>query len=375
MPEPIKNLLNSDAIIHMANEFDKHCVNFNKKAFIEDACYQLDQLELKQRTDRITETIKRHFPANFEQASHVILSSLGPELGSAISFSNKDAPGINGWQIMPLANYVGLYGQEHFELSMTLLKALTKRASSEFAIRLFLLKQHDKTMSVLSTWVSDPDHHVRRLVSEGSRPRLPWAMQLPMFIDDPSALMPLLNTLKDDQSEYVRRSVANNLNDIAKDHPDTVADIAQQWLLNASSEREKLVRHACRTLIKNGHQKTLTALGYKTAVLEKVRLQIETTEVTFGDHLQFNLSLASKVEQDQPLIVDYIIHHKKANGKTSPKVFKWRTTTLLSHKTLSITKKHAIKKITTRQYYAGLHHLEIMVNGIAVAKSDFMLRM
>jgi 3-methyladenine DNA glycosylase AlkC len=162
---------------------------------------------------------------------------------------------------MPLTHYVGRNGLKHFDLSMMLLKEMTKRSSSEFDIRYFLLDSPLRAISILQEWTQDPNQHVRRLVSEGTRPRLPWAMRLPVFIEDPSPLIPLLDALKDDEEEYVRRSVSNNLNDIAKDHPDVVAGIARQWLKGASKNRQRLVRHACRTLIKQGHKETLAALG------------------------------------------------------------------------------------------------------------------
>ena len=304
-----------------------------------------------------------------------MLASLGSPLNDDISAGTVDAKGIAGWAVTPLTHYVGLRGHDHFDLSMTLFKEMTKRASSEFGIRFFLLESSERTLSVLKTWTVDNNQHVRRLVSEGSRPRLPWAMNLPNYIKDPSPVIELLEELKDDNKEYVRRSVANNLNDIAKDHPDTVAEIASQWLKGASNERKKLIRHACRTLVKNGHKKTLKVLGFNPPKIQKANISLSTPEVVFGDTLQFTLSICSDSSKDQPLMIDYIVHHQKANGKTSPKVFKWRTTTLLAEKTLTLTKNHAIKKITTRKYYPGLHAVEIMVNGISLGKSDFNLLM
>jgi len=286
-----------------------------------------------------------------------------------------DDDGIAGWAIMPMTYYVGLCGHDYFDLSMKLLKELTKRFSSEFGIRFFLLESPEKTLSILKKWTHDKDRHVRRLASEGTRPRLPWAMRLPLFIKDPAPVMNLLEVLKDDDEEYVRRSVANNLNDIAKDHPDMVADIAARWMKGASKERKKLIRHGCRTLIKNGHKKTLRVLGFKSPKIQHASIEILTPKVVFGDALQFKLSISSDYRSDQALMIDYIIHHQKANGKTSPKVFKWRTTILPPKKTLTATKKHNIRKITTRVYYPGVHTVQIMVNGVFVGTADFELLM
>ncbi len=375
MAEPFKNLLNKEIIEGMAEHFKRQWPRFDAKGFVTAATKDLDALELKARTERITDTMIEYLPADFEKAGEIILASLGHPLDDDISAGTVDAKGIAGWAITPLTHYVGLRGHDHFDLSMTLLKEMTKRASSEFGIRFFLLESPAKTLSVLKTWTTDNNPHVRRLVSEGIRPRLPWAMRLPIFIKDPLPVIDLLERLKDDDEEYVRRSVANNLNDIAKDHPDVVAEIAAQWIKGASEERKKLIRHACRTLIKNGHKKTLEVLGFKTPKIKQASIDILTPEVVFGDALQFTLSLCSDFNQDQALMIDYIIHHQKANGTTSPKVFKWRMTTLPANKMLSSTKKHAIKEITTRVYYPGVHTVEVMVNGVSVGAADFQLLM
>ena len=314
-----------------------------------------------------------HLPSDFVKAGEIILGSLSPSRDGNIFGVTVDEDGIAGWAIMPMAHYVGLRGHDHFDLSMTLFKELTKRFTSEFGIRFFLLESPKKTLSILKEWTNDSDRHVRRLVSEGIRPRLPWAMQLPLFIQDPSPVIALLEILKDDEEEYVRRSVANNLNDIAKDHPEIVADIAEKWMRGASKNREKLIRHGCRTLIKNGHKRVLRVFGYESPKVQQAIIDIKTPEVVFGNALEFSLSILSDSLHPQSLMIDYVLHHKKANGKTTPKVFKWRTKILEENKPLTLTKKHCIKKITTRVYYPGIHRLEIMVNGVSVGIADFNL--
>lgn len=375
MAEPFKNLLNSDVIEGMAHHFKHQWSKFDTEGFVTTATKNLDSLELKERTERITETMIEYFPADFEKAGEIMLASLGTPLGDDVSAGSVDAEGIAGWAVTPLTHYVGLRGHRHFKLSMMLFKEMTKCASAEFGIRFFLLKSPQKTLSVLKTWTTDSNQHVRRLASEGCRPRLPWAMSLPLYIKDPTPVIELLERLKDDDKEYVRRSVANNLNDVAKDHPDVVAKIAAQWMKGASKERKKLVRHACRTLLKNGDKKTLKVFGFKLPKIQQASITILTPEVIFGDALQFTLSIHPDCSSDQAVMIDYIIHHQKANGKTSPKVFKWRTTTLSAKKILTLNKKHAIKKITTRIYYPGVHTLEVMVNGVSVATADFQLLM
>jgi len=375
MPEPFKNLLNKQVIHGMALHFNNQWPEFDATGFEATALSNLDQLELKARGEQITHAMIQYLPSDFEQSAEIMLSSLGPELQDNVSAGAVDDNGIAGWAIMPMTHYVGLRGHDHFDLSMTLLKEMTKRSSSEFAIRFFILESPNKTLSVLKGWATDNNQHVRRLVSEGTRPRLPWAMRLPDFIKDPSPVIALLEILKDDETEYVRRSVANNLNDIAKDHPNVVTDIAAQWMKDASQERKKLIRHACRTLIKNGNKKALKVLGYGKPRITCTSIDILTPQVVFGDALQFVLSISSESNQEQALMIDYIIHHRKANGSTSPKVFKWRALTLPAKKELISTKKHAIKDITTRVYYPGMHTVEVMVNGVSQGTADFTLIM
>jgi 3-methyladenine DNA glycosylase AlkC len=375
MPEPFKNLLSSVVIRTMAGELAKAGPHFDAVGFIEMAGKNLETLELKQRSTQITATLATFLPDDFEKSAKIILASLAPEDENAFNNVDRSDRGITGWAVMPMADYVGLYGQGHFDLSMTLLKEMTKRSSSEFGIRFFLLEQPERTLSQLKKWTRDTNVHVRRLISEGTRPRLPWAMRLPAFIEDPTPLLPLLESLKDDKEEYVRRSVANNLNDIAKDHPELIEKIAKQWIIGASKNRNKLVRHACRTLIKQGHQGTLKALGYNPPCIELDKLSIMTPRVFFGDALLFELSLTSTCKFAQPLIIDYAVHHRKANGSTTAKVFKWKTITLAPFATLQAKKKHGIKKITTRSYYPGTHSLEISVNGISCGINNFELIM
>lgn len=375
MPEPFKNLFNPELIIGIGEQVAKAWPHFDSAGFISAASLKLEDLELKQRSAQITDALTTFLPNDYEQSAAILLASLAPAEDCDVVGAIVHDNGLAGWAIMPLTHYVGLHGLKHFDLSMTLLKEMTKRSSSEFDIRYFLLDSPQRTLSVLQEWTQDPNQHVRRLVSEGTRPRLPWAMSLPVFIEDPGPLIPLLDALKDDEEEYVRRSVANNLNDIAKDHPDVVARIAGEWLKGASKDRQRLVRHACRTLIKQGHKATLAALGYNTPAVKLNHLKILTPHVMFGNALFFELSLASTSKSSQPLIIDYAIHHRKANGTTSPKVFKWKTTSLKPLEIHTSERKHSMRKITTRVYYPGTHRLEILINGMSLASRDFCLDM
>ncbi len=370
MAEPFKNAFNKKMITCMGDHFGRVWPTFDRANFVAMAMDGLEALELKERSGQIATALAAFLPEDFAQASRIMLESLTPD---GCPDEDKHERGITGWGIMPMTHYVGVHGLVHFDLSMTLLKEMTSRFSSEFDIRFFLIAEEERTLAVLTTWLKESNQHVRRLVSEGTRPRLPWGIKLQSFIDDPTPLLPLLDALKDDDEEYVRRSVANNLNDIAKDNPDIVANIAKKWLENADKNRTRLVRHACRTLIKQGHQKTLEALGYGAPSVELKILNILTPCVKFGEVLVFHISISSTSDSDQDVIIDYAIHHRKANGRTSPKVFKWKTVTLKSGTTLTATKKHAIKNITTRTYHNGGHKIEILVNGVSIGNEMFEL--
>jgi len=329
MAEAFKNQLNKELIEKLAVHFQHQWPQFDAIGFVDRAAHNLEALALKERSNQITQAMLDYLPADFADAGKILLASLGKPLEHDLSAGVVDDNGIAGWAaIMPMTYYVGLYGQAHFELSMRLFKEMTKRGTSEFGIRLFLVDFPDKTLAVLNSWTDDTNEHVRRLVSEGIRPRLPWAMQLPLFIENPTAVIELLEKLKDDESEYVRRSVANNLNDIAKDHPDRVAKLATQWMKGASENRKKLIRHACRTLLKKGHKDALQIFDLYPPEIKQVEISLLTETVVLGGLLQFSLLMDSAAQQDQSLMIDYIIHHQKANGSTSAKVFKWRSSIL-----------------------------------------------
>ncbi len=378
MPEAFKNKFNLVSIRHMGECFAAHDEHFDLHSFIAAATKGIESLELLQRSDQICDAMRSHLPKDYQLAINIILASLSP-----VSLNQKTdsiiGPGISGWSILPINRFAGLYGLKHFDDSMRLLKEATKRFSSEFGIRYFLLHDEKACLTQLLEWASDENYHVRRLVSEGSRPRLPWAMQLPSFIQDPSPVVRILELLKDDPEEYVRRSVANNLNDIAKDHPDYVAEIAEKWLVNADPNRMKLVKHACRTLLKQGHTKVMNAFGFAPVDTRDTSLSIDTSEVRMGEEVTFTFSLEAakpsikEPETNRKLMIDYVVHHRKANGKTTPKVFKWKNLTQTNGEALSFTKAHSFKAVTTRIYYPGEHFIEVMVNGASAGKVSFEL--
>lgn len=375
MPEPFKNNFNPEMIALMGKHLKKAWGDFDEGSFVAKATKNLEMLELKQRSDQIMRALESCLPKSLPAAAEILLGSLHPEDDIDLSGTSMDDRGIRGWAILPMTDYVGAHGLADFDLGMQVQKEMTKRFTAELGIRQFFIADQQRALDIVARWIDDPNYHVRRLVSEGSRPRLPWAVRLPALVENPDPLLPLLERLKDDPSEYVRRSVANSLNDIAKDHPDKVAATAGRWLRDASPEREKLVRHACRSLVKQGHAATLAALGYGEPEVALESLEVHTPVVQFGGELRFEVCLSSQAAKDQNLIVDYAIHHRKANGGSTAKVFKWKILRLRGGAAHKAEKIHRIRPITTRVYYAGTHRVEIKVNGKSLGVADFELVM
>ena len=375
MAEPFKNLVNPKMIKMMALHFKKVWPPFDEKKFIKHSINNLENLELKQRSENVKTAMEATLPKDFKKSAKILVASLHPEDNVNLSKKDMDQYGIRGWATIAMSEYVGEHGLDNFELGMSVQKEITKRGTAEFGVRNYINHDYRRALGLFSQWSGDNNFHVRRLVSESLRPRLPWARKIQRFIENPDPVIKIIARLKDDPEEYVRRSVANNINDISKDHPEKIAKLAKEWSNNSTPERDRLIRHGCRSLIKQGHQKTLSVLGYKNPKIKPTKLKIMTPVVKYGSALQFKLKIRSTAQSDQRLIIDYIIHHRKSNGKTAPKVFKWKTINLKAGETIEPAKRHLIKPITTRAYYGGIHGLEIMVNGQIVCKSTFELKM
>lgn len=365
MAEPFKNELGEPRIKVIAHHLAKHNKQFDEKQFLALALENLDELSLMQRSQQIVSALKQCLPQNFVEASDTILKSLSPV------DKQTDEHGLHSWLTVPLAEFMGQHGQDEFDHGMFALQSITQYFSSEWAIRHFLKQQQQASLEKLHEWCEHENEHVRRLASEGSRPRLPWGFQLEAFKQDPALTFPLLEKLKSDPSDYVRLSVSNHLNDISKDHPEWLVERLSSWMDEADDKRMKLIRHACRSLIKQAHQPTLNMLGYTKFNVNEVDLSIDDVKLKYGDKLGFDLKF--KGPKHKNIIVDFIIHFQKSNGLLAEKVFKWKTTALNAKGEFHAKKSHAIKPITTRRYYNGPHRLEVMVNGQVVAGQDFEL--
>ncbi len=378
MGEPFKNLLNAGLVREAADQLARRAAGFDARGFVQRATRGLESLEMKARAMQIAGALEATLPDRFDEAAALIEAALAPaEPGDAMAQLQGLAGGLRGWILWPVGEFVARRGLAEPERALQTLHALTQRFTAEFAIRPFIVQHPAMVFETLARWSTDPSHHVRRLVSEGSRPRLPWALQLKALIRDPSPTLPLLRTLQDDGSAYVRRSVANHLNDIAKDHPALVAQWLREHLQDpanpAGPERRALLRHASRTLLKAGDPAVLQAWGLGEPFRGEAALSIAPARIALGDTLRLSLALQSRAARPQRLVVDYAVHHVRADGSTSPKVFKGWTLELPPQAALRLEKRHAVRPITTRRYVAGRHRVVVQVNGAAVAEAAFDL--
>lgn len=376
MPDAFKNQLNPEVIAHMALHLERAGGPlFAKQRFVDQATSGLDALELKQRVVHIRRAVHACLPDDFAAAATIIEQALMPVPGTPRPWElNQADSGISSWGTWPLTDYVAHHGLAHPERALRCLHALTQRFTAEFAIRPFLQQHPELTLATLQLWLEDNSEHVRRLVSEGTRPRLPWGLRLTAFVADPAPCLPLLDRLYQDPSEYVRRSVANHLNDISKDHPDLAVAVAERWLADGSAATRRLVQHALRTLIKQGHGGALRLLGFGAhEAVHVAELSLSPTRVPHGETLHFAFTLCNAGNDDATLNVDYAIWHQRANGTLSPKVFKLSRVTLPAGATRRVERSHSLRPVTTRRYYPGAHALELLVNGERMAWADFTL--
>ncbi|MCY4466126.1 MAG: DNA alkylation repair protein [Chloroflexi bacterium] len=365
----LKDYIDGQLVTQLAERITVAHPQFASDAFVAAASGELQNLELKGRFDWIADQLRATLPADYPTALNILLRILDIENGR---FATLDMP---EFRLMPIPTFVFRHGLEHPDVSLDAIPIITRHATCEGAIRPFIRRYPTATLARLHKWARHDNEHVRRLVSEGTRPRLPWWSPLREFIADPAPVLALLECLKDDPSLYVRRSVANNLNDISKDHPRLALERMAAWSEGASNERQWLINHALRTLVKRGDKSALAILGYAPAEVELSHLTVTPTVLQFGKQLEFSFVLQNCGGETQKLMVDFVMHFVKANGSTAPKVFKLKKLSLPAGEKICVQKKMAIRPISTRKYYAGRQRLEIQVNGACLGGADFELVM
>jgi len=357
MAIPLKDYYDQNYIQNLANKVKSEYNDFKEKNFVKAVLSsEWKNLELKERMHKITSSLHDFLPKDFQKAIEILIPV---------------APHFGGYHGILFPLYIELYGQEHWALSIDALEKLTPFSSSEFAVRPFLQKHPEEMMKVMLKWSKHKNEHVRRLASEGCRPRLPWGMALYNFKKDPSLILPILENLKNDPSEYVRRSVANNLNDISKDNPDVLLKIASKWH-GINSNTDRLLKHAMRSMLKKGNPKALKIFGLGN--LENISnspLKIESSKIKQGTQLHFSFTIEIKNQESKMVRVEYVLYFCKKNDTHTRKVFKLAESYVNGKK--HFQKKHSFADLSTRKHHPGLHYLALQINGIEQKKIQFHL--
>ena len=357
--EALKDSIGVRVVTELADRFDAVGPGFDR-ARLRGLADELEGLELKDRINLVADTIA---------AGQEYLDTLG----AVVAVAGDET--LDAWASWPLCSVIERHGGEHPDESLVAMETVTRRCSCEFAIRPFLEHHPDLTFRYLDQWVDDDDEAVRRLVSEGTRPLLPWGPRVRRLIDQPERAITLLDRLRLDPSPTVRRSVANHLNDVAKFNPGLVISTIERWMGQDPAPAGSLVSHALRTLVKSGNGDALRLLGFTTepeVMVEEFACRPATIEL--GASVNLTATIRSTASTPQHLVVDFVIHHVKANGDRSPKVFKWKTVSLAPGETVQLTKSRSVRPISTRTYHPGRHAVDLKIAGQVLATTDFDLR-
>lgn len=368
MAELLKNQFGVDIPEKIARMISSVFPDFNYDAFLQDAILGYDELPLMQRGKKIAQSLRRYLPADYRVALEILIASLGTKIDNTANL------GMTTFIYLPHVCFVSEYGLDHFEISLQAQYELTQLFTAEFSIRPFIERYPEATIERLKKWACDSNTDVRRLVSEGTRPRLPWAPRLKQFQKDPGPVLELLELLKDDPELYVRRSVANNLNDIGKDHPELLVATAGRWMIDASEERRWIIRHGLRSAVKRAEPGALTVMGFgNNAIVSISNIIITPERVAVGNSVTLSFEITNTALRRQLILVDFSIHFVKANGKILPKVFKLKTINLAAKETIRVSKSISLAKMTTRKHYPGRHKIDVILNGNASELGYFEL--
>ena len=365
MPEPLKHVYNPLFFEQLTAVLKEVLPHFKKQPFLNqifDA--EWEAKELKQRMRHIATVLKNYIPGAYkEQVSYIIRI-----------VEHLKSKGIkSGFEYMFLPDFIEQYGLEDVVTSLRAMERITQFTSCEFAIRPFVLHYQNEVMQQMLEWSKHPHHHVRRFASEGCRPRLPWAMAIPSLKHDPSPILPILENLKNDESLFVRKSVANNLNDIAKDHPDIVAQVVKRWK-GESKETDWIIKHGCRTLLRKADNNIYELFGLSNETsCEIKKLTLHNTKLTIGESLIFSFELMLRSKKEEKLRIEYAIYYVKANGTRSRKVFQLTAKIFQPNTVYKIKKEQRFQNFTTRKHYHGKHKIGILVNGKELAVKEFLL--
>lgn len=376
MAEAFKNFYNEQFLNRFAKDLKRVVNNFDECGFVSQIIdNEWENRELKQRVAHITTVLKSFLPTDYKEAVAKILELLDYVQSTQPDFSKIDDTkfGLTLEYGAILDNYVEQYGLDDYETSVKAIEKITQFTSCEFVAHPFIVKYPDEMMKQMLVWSKHEHWGVRRLASEGCRPRLPWAMALPDLKKNPTPILPILENLKNDPARFVRLSVANNLNDIAKDNPNIVIELAKKWY-GESKEVDWIIKHGCRTLLKLGNSEVMELFGLggvKNISIED--FQISTPKVKVGDSLEFSFKLLNTNSKKAKIRLEYGIYYQKANGTLTKKVHKISEKEYAANSTTPITRKHSFKVVTTRKFHLGLHQVAVIINGNELEKYDFEL--
>ncbi|HEK4788032.1 TPA: DNA alkylation repair protein [Clostridioides difficile] len=357
MPELLKNMYNRESLYEVAVAIQSVYNSFKVDEFIKSTMDETwNNLELKARCRKISMSLGMYLPEDYKEALSILEKSV---TGFYFAFFFPD--------------FVEVYGQDdiNWDLSISALERNTEYWSSEFAVRAFIIKDEERMMAQMRKWSKHKSEHVRRLASEGCRPQLPWGQAISKFKKDPTPVLPILEQLKTDTSTYVQKSVANNLNDISKTHPDLVISIAKDWY-GKNKSTNWIVKHGCRTLLKKGNRDVLALFGYDDTTSINIQdFTLETTSISIGEDLTFSFNILAKKATKTRL--EYGIDYMKSNGKRNRKIFKISEVSLKENEKKSYMKKHSFADVSVRKHYPGIHSITIIINGVEKGKLDFEL--
>ena len=357
MPEPLKNLYTEALIDNVGKAIAENYPLFDQPGFKQKVFdEQWQTRELKARMKHIAESLRPFLPDDYPHALQILKTA---------------SEQFSGFEPMFFPAFAELYGMDDFKASIDALEHMTQFSSSELAVRPFIIRYGNRMMQQMEVWAESDNEHVRRLASEGCRPRLPWAMALPVFKKEPGPVLNVIEKLMQDESEYVRRSVANNLNDISKDNPEILIDLLQTHM-GENDRTDWILKHASRTLLKQGHAEALQLFGFQNPDHVEVTDLHVAASVAFGNQLPFSFQLQTADEHLGQLRIEYAVDFMKANGKQARKIFKV-SEAYYSENCKTVSKSHSFKVITTRRYYAGKHDLAVIINGKQLAMVPFEL--
>ena len=350
----------------MAKQITAVYPDFNSAVFKRHALRKIESLEFNDRVKQFAQALRRTLPDSYPAAAGILVESL-QEDASVASITD-------GWLQWPVGQFIADYGTDHFKESIHAMTELTRRFSSEFAVRPFVERYPEETFSWLLKATDHPSEHVRRWCSEGVRTRLPWGNKLHDLIADPTPVLPILEALLDDDSAYVRKSVANNLNDLSKDHPQLVLQKCRAWQKKNNPQRNWIIKHGLRSLIKQGNPEALVLTGFERPEKLSLQLSAEPNSIRIGQSITLHLDIINNSKHNQSLMIDYVVHYVRKNSVVNEKVFKWKTIAVDAGDTITISKTHPMKRTTVRALYSGLHKLDVQVNGVRLASGEFTLK-